>query len=199
MGIKVAFSNKYWAKMKRIKNLPKYEIAVVDTKLKYDAYNIKREFSAGIAKNRLGLEVLSPTTIRQKIKSGYNQPTTPLLGKGGNDPRSYKNMLNVRKVKKGWKVYPSRRLHHSMKITLRYLFYIHEYGCFIKRGKSMIRIPSRPAMFLAYQRWLEKKFDIDFVGEIRKAIVLQVNNGANVLFHRMRKQYQDGIARIEKE
>lgn len=199
MGIKVAFSNKYWAKMKRIKNLPKYEIAVTNTRLKYDAYSIKREFSRGIAENKLGLDGLKPTTIMQKIKKGYNNPSIPLMGKGGNDPRSYKNLLNVAKTKRGWRVYPSNRLHHSMKITLRYLFYIHEYGCLIKRGKSMIRIPPRPAMFLAYQKWLEKRFDRDFAQEIRDAIVLQVNTGVDRLFKKMRKQYNDGVARIEKE
>lgn len=193
--LKVKFSSKVWAIKKRIKKLPAYELGVIRAKTKYDAYKVKQEFSAGIAKNRLGLLPLSPDTIRHKKGK---KPNVPLYDKGGNDPRSYKNMMLIRQLKNGFKVYPSNRMHHSGKITLKYLFFIHEYGCVIKgKNNTLIRIPPRAALFLAYKSWMEKKSKRDISRKLKNAIIEYVNTGRLEQFKRIEKQFFDGIERMK--
>ncbi len=129
----------------RFKKLPEYCIDMMDAKRKVDAVLITKTFTKGIENDWFGLQRLNPDTIKAKENMGYPSPSTPLLGKGGSDKRSYKNMFMIREVKNGYTIRPSQRLHHSGKVKLVVLYKVHEKGKTIDTGKAIIKIPQRPA------------------------------------------------------
>jgi hypothetical protein len=101
-------------------------------------------FTNGIKNDVFGLQRLKTKTIEQKKRKGYPSPSTPLYGQGGD--RSYSEMLIMRKLKNGkYRIRPSAKYHHSGKVKLKTLFFVHEYGMVIDNGKALIFEPARPA------------------------------------------------------
>jgi hypothetical protein len=174
------FSSDYKAKMRRIKRLPDIAVNAMFGALKKDALGLIKIFHDGIKNNDLGLEELSPFTVSKKKFQGMSKPKSPLYGRGDEKlDRSYSNMLRMRKLKNGWKVYPSWAKHHESKLQLRQLFKIHEMGATFKRGETTVRIPPRPAFLLSYRKWMAKKKDDETGKQVRKAITEYVNKGTS--------------------
>jgi hypothetical protein len=150
---------------------------------KRDLLMIKDEFQNGITKNNFGLVPLSELTIDSKRKKGYVKPTTPLYGKGDSEEESYKNMMEIIKEGNKWILRPKASLHWSGKLTLDFLFKIHEHGATVmqERGGKVvfIRIPPRPALLLAYRRFLikKRKDKRETVKDVKKAVTTYINTG----------------------
>lgn len=185
MTAKVKFSDKYWAKIKRIQRLPKLYENYAEGVIKKDMIGLADAFHDGIKDDSFGLEPLAESTKKQKSRMGYAQPDTPLYGKGDQEPKkSYANMMRIRKVKGGWKLFPSWGKHHKANLTLRHLLAIHEKGITINNGKALIRIPPRPAFYMA-----KRKFAVDKLKnkrerskEVKQAIKEFLINGNDTRF-----------------
>jgi hypothetical protein len=133
-----------------------------------------KNFSKGIEQDAFGLRRLKPETIKAKTRKGYASPETPLLGKGGTDPRSYKNLLIYRKLRRGlYRIRPSVRYHHSGRVSLKTLFFVHEYGAVIDTGKAIIFIPPRPAFEKAIKS-VKPKVKTRL---LKQAIIKYINKG----------------------
>lgn len=188
--VKMKLSSNMQAVEQRIKKLPEYGTASVKTHVKGQALELIKEFKKGISEESFGLAPLKPATVSAKSRRGYSQPSTPLLGKGLKDKyKSYVSSLRLRELKKGYKVAPSVGRHWSGKISLKQLFMIHEHGCTIKRGETLIRIPARPAFLLAYQKVMANRRKIDFSKKVRRAMTEYVNRGKDSWF----KQYTKAL------
>lgn len=185
--IKAKFSNSYDAKIKRIKRLPKLVGNIADTTAKKDATGIIEDFKNGIRKNNFGLKVLQDITIKRKRALGYSKPTTPLYGAGDDVTETYIDMFIVKKLKKGYRITPRWKMHHSGNVELRILFYVHENGAIINNGKALIRIPPRPAFRMAFQRYLRRKQKRETSKEVKKAIRETINTGNTNGFKRINK------------
>ena len=209
----IKFSNNYEAKKKRIKKLPRYMGDICMALLKKDADGLVKTFHDGIKNNTLDLEPLSQVTIDNKINSypATPIPTSPLYGQGDNKKQSYANMLKIKKMKSGYKVYPSTAKHHKSKLPLNVMFAIHEYGCVVKVTPKMrnylhsigihlkpttmtITIPPRPAFLNAYNQVMEKrkKDKRETSRNVKKAINKFVNDANKSYIEKL-------IARYEKE
>ena len=183
MTVKVKYSDKYQAKMKRIKRLPILMEKAVSGLTKKDLDGIRKIFHDGIKGNTLRLEKLAEITISSKIRQGFSKPNFPLYGKGDDaENRSYANMLNISKRGNSWVLYPSKKMHWSGKIKLSDLFTIHEYGAVIKKkngeeGDTLIRVPPRPALLLSYRKYLanKKKNKKEQSKEVKKAMTQYIN------------------------
>ncbi|MBD3278334.1 MAG: hypothetical protein GF388_08545 [Candidatus Aegiribacteria sp.] len=180
MRAKVTYSKSYEAKKSRIRRLPRIAQLSMFAHVKRDAYGLVDEFQQGIRNGTLGLRRLKSSTIRQKRRKGYPRPGTPLYGKGDTDKRSYINMLRVRKERKGYRVYQSRGMHHSGRISLRALYEIHEYGTVIQQGKATIVIPPRPAFHNAFREYMHAKARQEPAKEVRRVIIQHVNEGEKI-------------------
>ena len=151
--IKAVYSDKYAAKMARIKRLPTIMERVMSAQRRKDALALIKTFHDCIKDNELGLERLAETSKSAKRRKGYERPDSPLYGKGDKEPKkSYSNMLRLRKVNKGWTVFASWGKHWDADMKLRDLLKLHEEGGTFKSGKGMIRIPPRPAFWLSYRK-----------------------------------------------
>lgn len=193
--MKVKFSTKYWAKVKRIERLPQFMEEMIRALRKKDAYTMIREFHRGIKMDSFGLTRLKEGTIKRKRALGYQYPEVPLYGKGDEErERSYINLLRVQKLKNGYKVFPSKMKHHTADMRLLDLFRVHEFGTTIHRGTTLIRIPSRPAFFLAFQRALGKLKKEENTKMVKNAIVSLVREGQ--LTHNMTVQLR-ALKRLE--
>jgi len=107
-------------------------------------------FTKGIKNDSFGLARLKQSTIDQKKRKGYPNPEAPLYGRGGD--RSYSEMLILRKLKNGkYRIRPSSKYHHSGKVKLKTLFFVHEFGMVIDTGRALIFIKARPAFRNAIQ------------------------------------------------
>jgi hypothetical protein len=151
---------------------------------------IAEDFHDGISDDSFGLEALAKSTIKQKTRMGYEKPGTPLYGKGDREPKkSYANLWRIRKVAKGWKLFASWAKHHKSKLTLRHLFAIHEKGITINTGKSLIRIPPRPAFLQAKRKFSSDKLKNkrERSKEVKQAIKEYLINGNDKRF----KVYDD--------
>jgi hypothetical protein len=128
----------------RFKGSLEYYEDYADATTKKIADKTIKNFTEGIINDSFGLKRLKQSTIDQKRRKGYPSPETPLYGKGGD--RSYSEMLIIRKLKNGhYRIRASAKYHHSMKVKLNTLFFVHEYGAAIDNGKAIIFIPPRPA------------------------------------------------------
>lgn len=184
MTVRVKFSDSHRAKLARIKKLPMLGSNAMYGLVKRDVVEINILFHDGIKKHKLGLDRLSPVTVGRKERMGYEKPKHPLYGAGDSEGnRSYAGMMNITNIKNGYKLAPSRRLHHSRKKKLKELFDIHEPGAIIrkhtKNGIILIRIPPRPAFRLAQMKWKAKRknFESRRAKEVRKALTDFVNTG----------------------
>jgi len=175
---------------KRIRNIPKYYIARVEARRKKEADQVVKEFKKGIRNNDMGLHPLKPATIKQKSRMGYSRPDNPLYGKGDQDIRSYINSLYLKKIKNGWSVEVSRKMHHKARLTLKHLFFIHEYGAVIKgRSNAFIRIPPRPALKTATEQ-VQFTFKDDGVDG---AVAEYVNTGKDKAIKKIISNYERGL------
>ena len=186
--MKVKYSDSYSAKMKRIQRLPKKQGPAISGLTKRDILQIDQIFHDGIKEDTFHLERLAELTIEGKERKGLPKPTAPLHGVGDeSDDRSYMNMMVVTKLANAWKLSPSRKMHHSGKLLLKDLFEIHEHGATIRRktkkGSVLIKIPPRPALMLAYKRWLikKRKDKKEHSKEVRTALSAMINDGNSEL------------------
>ena len=183
--IKVKYSSSYRAKQARLKKLPKMIEGALSGLVKRDLIQINKIFHDGIQQNILGLDKLADLTGMRKIAKGYERAMSPLYGLGDQDKqRSYSNMMIIVPIKDGWKLRPKNLLHHSGKLKLKDLLTIHEHGAIIKRKKKdgtevLIRIPPRPALLIAYRKWLveRRKKEPKNADVVRKAISNYINTG----------------------
>lgn len=152
------YSNKLKDKQKRIKKLAQYIGPYVLGFYKGDAERLIKYFKNGLMRNEFELQPLKNTTIRSKIQKEYENPELPLVGAGLSEDKSYINMLEVIKLKDGYKIAPKDVKHHESDLTLKSLHTIHEYGTTISlKSGTVIRIPPRPALFKAYKKLMEFK------------------------------------------
>lgn len=156
----VKYSNTYEAKKKRIQRLPEFTNDIMFGVIKKNAVMLIEEFKKGIRKNDFGLEPLKDKTVASKKRQGLKKPNNPLYGKGDERQKdSYMNMLRIRKLKRGWKVYPSWGKHWNSDLKLRDLFTVHEFGTkIVLKNGTIIQIPPRPAFLLAYRRMMSKRY-----------------------------------------
>lgn len=196
MTIKATFSDKYKAKRARIRRLPTLANGSVSGLTKRDLIGINKDFHDGIKFDTFRLERLVEITIGQKMRKGYSNPTTPLYGAGDSEsPVSYANMMRItKKSNKSWVLEPSTEMHHSGKITLDFLFKIHEHGCTVQQTTSsgetiMILIPPRPALLLAYRRYLirKRKDKKERSKEVKQAITAYINDANQSKLKAMKK------------
>ena len=177
MTVRVKFSNEFKAKQRRIKLIPKLTEKMLYGIYKRDSAGIIKEYQDGIRSDSLGLERLKPDTIKWKEKKGLSKPSTPLYAWGDDQKMSLINCLRIRKLKNGWKIVPSKGMHHKKAggkpIALDFLHKIHEYGALIPGKKKQtsalkralgikfepIRILPRPALNRAYRVHLKKLKD----------------------------------------
>jgi len=191
--IEATFSPAMKAQLKRIQNLPRLYNDVVHASVKRDALGVITEFRMGIKKNSLGLDPLSMRTIDKKRAEGLKKPIYPLYGVGPDDVDSYMNMMVVKKIDNGYEVTPSEEWHHTEKIKLDHLFQIHEYGATIKLGRGRntryIKIPPRPALFLGYQKYMNKRKRMEPkpAVEVKRAINQYVKEGKTDLAKKIKR------------
>jgi len=196
MSVKVKYSNTYHAKRKRIVRIPKFLHPVMMAMAKRDAVRMITEFKSGIKSNSFGLERLEDETIQRKRLLGYTLPRVPLYGEGDeNKDRSYVNMLRIRNIKRGWKVYPSWAKHHSSDLKLRDLLTVHEFGTIIPTDKGFIRIPPRPAYLRAYKRVLKARKAPEAAAEVKRAINKHINDADTSYYQRVQNRLLEGLAR----
>jgi hypothetical protein len=191
MTAKMKFSNEFHAKLARIARLPQMVEDTMMGHLKGSATGIIEEFKKGIRMNNMGLRNLKEATIRGKIRAGYPKPETPLYGAGDREDRSYINMMRIKKVKNGYKVYPSKGKHHKSDLKLNDLFRIHEYGCTINMANgTTVRIPPRPAFFKAYERQMlkMKKDKKETSTGVKKAITEYINTAKRDLLYEIERR-----------
>lgn len=201
MTVKAEFSTSYRAKMARIQRLPVIADDIMMGKLKRDAIGFIEEFQKGIKSNNFGLRKLQKATIDGKIRMKYDKPETPLYGLGDRSEKSYINMLRIRKLKNGWKVYPSWAKHHDSQLALRDLLIVHEYGCTITMTNgTIVRIPPRPALFKAYQRVLikQRRDKRETSREVKTAMTEYINTGKKLLIDKIEKRDLMGHKDYEK-
>lgn len=180
--IKMKFSDSYEAKKKRIQRLPILVEGYADNFSQKNANSLIENFQDGLRKNSFKLPPLKPETVRRKTAQGLPKPRVPLYGQGDQeDEKSYINMLRIRKLKNGYRVYPSWAKHHSGDIELRTLFWIHEKGAVIRQMRGgkivVIRIPPRPAFRKAYLRTLRQIRQRETSKDVRRAITRLINTG----------------------
>lgn len=191
--VKAKFSTTYGAKRLRIKRLPALVDRAVSSGTKKSAIAVIEAFQDGIRSNSFKLQPLKDATIQKKKAQGFAKPKTPLYGKGDEvEKKTYLNMLRIRKLKKGWKVYPSWALHHMAGIPLRVLLQIHEEGAIIKQTRGttqvLIRIPPRPALAKALRRVLKGKLQEENTLQVRSAIRQMVRTGSTKGFEKIYKK-----------
>lgn len=195
--MKVVFTSRYDSVQKRLDRLPQNTINLIFSLLKRDSLKLVNNFREGIKQNSFRLERLKDGTIQRKRRLGYERPRTPLYGKGDEKrDKSYMNLLRIRKLKNGYKVYPSIAKHYSGRINLRLLFYVHEFGTIIKRGNSMIRIPPRPALLKAYNRYLRSIKKDEKSKTVRKAINKYIRDGNEQHFVKEQEHILRGLERF---
>jgi len=179
-SVKVKFSNSFEAKRNRIERLPVMGQNMILGGIKRDCNDIINAFKNGIRENSFGLEPLNENTISQKKGKGFSKPETPLYGKGDDRKRdTYINMLRIKKLNNGYKIYPSNGKHWKSKLKLSDLFKVHEYGAVITTAKAVIKIPPRPALLLAYRKQLSemKKRKKETSREVKRAMTEYINSG----------------------
>lgn len=186
---KARFSESYEAKRARIRRLPTIVNQMMDSMRKRDAVQLIETYQEGLRKNNFNLERLKPQTVQRKMARGGKRPKAPLYFRGDDEKNSYVNMLKMVKLKKGYRVMTRTAKHHEADMSLRELWSIHEHGATIRgRGGSVIRIPPRPALHLAQQRFLKHLKRQEPTREVRKAINEVMRTGKSQTLAQIRKQ-----------
>jgi hypothetical protein len=185
-------TKKFRDDLRTIEKIPEYMEAVVRTATKQRAIQVVRAFRKGIISDGLGLKPLADTTIKRKQKMGFTKPSTPLYGKGRRArDRAYINSLNIRTLKKGYTIRPSKRIHHSSGMKLSDMFMVHEYGTVIKTKFATIRIPPRPALLKARDRVLTTMSKKEVSKIVRRAYEMAIRRGDFRFLKAMKKRIPD--------
>ena len=154
---------------KRIKRLPKIGDDLANTSSKKDALLLVKYYREGVGNGSFSLPSLQRQSVQQKIKKGYTKPQDPLYGLGMEGRRTLSSTLRVYKTWQGWRVkWPNKR-HHSSKLTVAHLAYIHEHGLIIQKGGHSFRLPERPAFTRAYKRLMSEISNKDPSVEVQRA------------------------------
>jgi hypothetical protein len=185
MPVQVKLSDSYNAKRKRISRIPRIARGSMRAATKKDAYGIIKTFREGIAANDFRLKRLQGSTVKKKRKQGMPKPRTPLYGKGEQSNSSYMNMLRVHRERNGYRIRPSDGKHHSGRVKLKTLFFVHEYGTVIRQKNKVIRIPPRPAFRKSFERYLRKKKRTEPTEEVSRAIQDWINHGRETRIRQM--------------
>lgn len=190
--ITAKFSNSYEAKKKRIQRLPKLVNEAADTFSKKDAVAIIDTFQIGIRENSFSLVPLADSTKRRKMSQGMPMPSNPLYGLGDDEKNSYINVFKIRKLKKGYRIYPRWAKHHDSSLSLRSLFEIHEEGRLITMPSgTIIRIPPRPAFTLAFRKHLSEKAKQETSQKVSNAMMKYVNKNSMKEFKEISKNKKE--------
>jgi len=215
MMAEVKYSLEYRAVEKRLQNLPKLMPGFLEAHAMKYAVRFIKIWKDGIKKNNLSLIPLKDSTVKAKrnmsflkgrgkgkAKSeiAYKQPETPLYGAGLDiDQKTYINMLRIFKRSKMYKVMPSWAKHHKSDMKLKDLFDVHEKGrTIIKENGTAIRIPPRPAFFLAYRRFLNERAQQDPAKKFKAEITKWIKTGQSKYFEDVLKDSQEGKKFEEK-
>jgi len=197
MTCKLKTSRAFEQKKARIRKLPKIGEEMMMGMRKKDAYDLIMIFHDGIKNDSFGLKRLMDLSIEHKKSMGYAKPTYPLYGKGDDDKKkSFMNMMRMRRLKNGWKIYPSWGRHHKANLELRHLLMIHEYGCLIKqKNGNIIRIPPRPAWLYAKNRFFRKLSASQEDKDRKSALTEYIQTGKSKYMDKaldiLKKQYND--------
>ena len=169
---------------RRIHELPKMAITIIEMYAQGQARALRSTFHDGIKSRSFGLYPLKDATIAHKDAVGMEKPDTPLYGLGDETEDSYANMMEVVKdeSKRVFYVRPRDEYHEVLapdgsivksRFKLKDLFMVHEYGCTIANGFGkgiLIRIPPRPAMRQAYKKIMNIIKARDPAKEVRDAV-----------------------------
>lgn len=209
--VKVKYSNNYLKKLSRLRNLSKEAMAMLKAPLKRDALLTMKNFKEGIKNRSFGLKKLEDGTIRRKQLLGMERPDTPLFGKGDEQKRnSYINMLRIKHVKGGYMVTPAKTKHWSRKIELNRLWKVHELGTTIAlgarqsiktkqtRGNTLIRIPPRPALLMAYRKTMTMRNVKADAKIIKRALAIYAETGKKGVLEKAEKQFTRGLTKYEE-
>ena len=192
MAIGINLSPSYWATRKRIQRIPKMFLKTASAIVKKDALNLMNNFHNGIKQNSFRLAILADETIEKKVGLGLERPETPLYAFGDEKKeKAYLNSLRIRKLKNGWRVFVSRGMHHSGRISLIRLYGIHEFGAIIKKGDRLIRIPPRPALHKAFLRTLRQRKLKEDSKIVRKAYTQFLNKGQEKVVEILNGEFQN--------
>ena len=208
---KVTFSNDYLKRLQRLKNLTKDGIALLKAPLHRDALLTMKNFKEGIKTRAFGLKELTPGTIKRKQLLGQERPETPLYGMGDEKKRnSYINMLRIKNIKGGFMVSPSKNKHYSRKIELNRLWAVHELGTTINlgerqsiktkvvRGKTIIRIPPRPALLMAFRKTMAMRNMKRDAKLIKVALQKYAMTGKKNVLTKAEKNFTKGLMQYEE-
>jgi hypothetical protein len=182
-----------------MKGLPRYAVGLMKAPLKRDALRTVKNFKEGIKRNSFALQKLKDETVYRKRLLGMERPNAPLYGMGDSvKKKSYINMLRIKELKNGWKLYPSWAKHYSAAIKLNLLFFVHEYGTIIKgRGGVMIRIPPRPALLKAFLRTMKQRRMKEDCKLMKQAMIVYARTGRIKALQQMEKQFVRGLEKFE--
>lgn len=204
------YSNSYLAKLRRIKNLPKEAMSMFKATLHRNALLTMKNFKVGITTRSFGLQKLKNGTIKRKKGSGMERPDTPLYGVGDEQKRnSYINMLRIKNIKGGYMVSPAKTKHWSRKIDLYRLWRVHELGTTINlgartsikthiaRGKTLIRIPPRPALLMAFRKTMNNRNIKRDARILKNALKKYAESGKKSILLRTEKNFTRGLMKYE--
>jgi hypothetical protein len=194
-AVKVKLSSSAEAKRSRIRRLPKFLEETVRATLKRDATMLVKTFQDGIRENDLGLDRLADSSVASKISKGYTKPFTPLYGAGDDEPRSYINMLKMRKLKNGWLIYVSNARHHDSSLKLKDLFIVHEFGATIQMEHSIVRIPPRPAFTESFTKMLKSKRRAEPERQVKQAMTEWINTAQSQTKRRIIRRQNEFMTR----
>ena len=187
----------------RIQRLPHIVEGIPEYRAKRLAKKTIQVFHDGIKRNRFALEPLKEATVSAKEAAGYDKPGTPLYALGDRGTDTYANMLEVVKLEaRRWVVQPREGYHekrlkdgsivHS-NLTLKKLYEVHEFGASIDNGKTIIVIPPRPALHIAYRRVLKITGKADPAVAVRTAIARFVKIGNADMLYKFREEVDENV------
>jgi len=175
---------------KRLQRLPKLVEDAIEASARRDAEGVIERFHDGIKEDKLGLVPLKEPTISRKEALDLEKPESPLYALGDEFVQgTFANMLEC--VRDGqarrYAVRPRDEYHYTVKVSpggertivrtklkLKDLFEIHEYGCTLHSGA---RLPPRPALRYAYEKYLRERAKLDPAKKVRDAIRKFVKDG----------------------
>lgn len=201
--MKIKFNKSYFDLQKNIKKLPKAIFPLLFAQTQRDSLNMIKTFQDGIRQNSFRLVKLVDGTIQRKKYLNYSHPRTPLYGQGDEKKKnSYINMLRIRKLKNGHKVYASNAKHWSGNLKLNDLMTVQEFGTIIKsKSGTLIRIPARPAFMKAYNRILIRKKETQFKDNqtIRLLLNQYIKDGKDAHIKKETERTIAGLKKFEVE
>ena len=196
--VSVIFSQVFEAKRSRIRRIPKLIDDTVLAFSKRDALRLMKNFHDGIKQNSFRLKRLQDGTIERKRSMAMEKPNVPLYGAGDSKKKnSFVNMLRMRKVKAGYKVFASNAKHHSADLKLKDLLDVHEKGRIISRGDALIRIPPRPAFEKAFKRTLKQRRVQEDAADVRRAYTAFMNTGSDADIKAIQTKAIAGLKQFE--